>query len=428
MTIFILCLFIPLIYLGYISERKIDSPMFLFPLVWGIISTLASLRLFNLIEVSNATYAMIIMGTYSFVLGCLVTKKKRIIHFASKKRNERSIKKTMIVLQLLALIVFLYSSTSAISLLRSGSSISDIYNMRIQMAYGSTTALSSGSALTSILLEYFARPVLAISIPYAAIVLMRDKKKIYFILTILMLILSFVNRGNRLDIACFLLTMVFSFRMIDQNFRISKKQKRYVFLTAVIGIVLIFIISTTRENFNMVESFYFYFCGNVPFADIKLNALNRPIEHTYFTTSLQGIVRFINQIFETFHFGEVKLFSLAEQYAFVEKAEVITTNGGLYNAFIGPFYFFYCDGGWLGVIIFSFINGLLSEQSYKETRRNDDIIMWMIYLIVIVRGIILSFYNYLFASITYGMAAVLLIIIAKRSNKKAHNYYKTMEE
>ena len=97
----------------------------------------------------------------------------------------------------------------------------------------------------------------------------------------------------------------------------------------------------------------------------------------------------------------------------MENSEVITTTGGIYNAFIGPFYYFYCDGGWIGIIVYSLLNGCIAQYIYQHAYRSKDIITWIFYLIIIVRGVCFSFYNYLLVSIMYGMAMIILIIIGK---------------
>lgn len=415
MSIIILCMFLPIIALAVLLEKKIDSPMVLFPLTWGIISFLASLRLYSLVDVSTGTYIMIFLGTVAFFFGCYIVRRRRIINFIAVDRNEKIISQSMMILQLISLIVFILSSINAITLLRSGLSINDIYNMRIQMSYKSVTALTSNSSFLSIVLEYFARPVLAICIPYSIIRLLKNKQKLPIILTISMLVLSFINRGNRLDVICFLLTIIFSFRLINLELVFSVRQKCYIATIATLGIVLIILLSNLRGSFDLGKTFYTYFCGNVPLADIKLASMGNDFKNTYFATSLQGVLRFFNQIAEMLNLGGWDLLDMGEKYADVETAVSITTSGGLYNAFVGPFYFFYCDAGWIGVFLYSFINGCIAEHVYNEAFTSVDTIMWILYLIIIVRGIIFSFYNYLLVSIMYGMSMIILLILGKIS-------------
>lgn len=418
MSVIIICSFLPMILLAIVKEKRADSPIVIFTIVWGLISFLASLRLYGMNEVSYKTYLMIFLGTFSFLVGGLLLSGKTIANFHGVERNETRVEKCMLLLQVLALISFTVSALKAINLIRSGLTLNDIYNMRIQMAYGSTTALTSDSSIQSIVLEYFAKPVLAISIPYSIIDFLKYKKKVSIMMTLIMLILSFINRGNRLDILCFFVTFILSQRLLNGGFNLSKKQKRYILIGVLLGAILLFYLSNMRDNFDIGNTAYSYLCGNVPFSDIKIKNLGTSFSYTIIVTSYQGIFRFLNQIIESLGMNGIEIINIAQKYADVESAVSITSSKGLFNAFVGPFYYLYCDAGWFGIIVFSFLNGCIAEHIYNEAFSNEDIIMKTLYLIIIVRGVIFSFYNYLFASIMYGMAIIILYFISKVTKSK----------
>ena len=279
MTIFILVVLIPLAVLTWLIEKKISSPMVIFTILWLIISFLASLNLYDFIYVTDSIYYMIIIGVVSFFIGCVLTRKCNIVQFMPKERNEKKLNVIMTRLLVIGIIIFISGSISAMSLLRSGISINDIYNMRIQMSYGAETPLSSTSSLISILLEYVGRPILAISIPYSVIVLIRDKKIFPIIATCIMLILSFINRGNRLDIICFGMTILFAIPLVNRKIKLSKKQKKNIILVIIVFGLGIYYISTTRGDFNLLETIYSYLCGNIPFQSIKIEQLGKNYEY-----------------------------------------------------------------------------------------------------------------------------------------------------
>lgn len=413
MTICILIILVPLVILSYLLEKKISSPMVIFTVLWTIVSFFSSLQLYDFIHVADSIYWMIIIGVTFFFIGCVLIRNYNIVQFMPKERDTRKLDMVMLGLLCIGIIIFISSSVVAIFLLRSGLSISDIYNMRIQMAYGIETPLSATSSLMSILLEYVGRPILAISIPYSAIVLVKDKRVFPILATGIMLVLSFINRGNRLDIMCLGVTTVFAILLVNQRIKLSGKQRKIIILVIITFGLGIYYISSMRGDFDLLETVYSYLCGNVPFQGIKIEQLERNHEYTYFATSLQGILRFINQILNSFQVDQIEMLSLAEIYSNVESPEVITTTGKIYNAFVGPFYFFYCDGGWIGIMIYSFFNGCISEYIYQQAYRSKDIIVWIFYLIILVRGVCFSFYNYFLVSIMYGMAIIMLIIIGK---------------
>lgn len=355
---------------------------------------------------------MILIGVFFFEIGACLAHLFGIKQLTLKSFNEEVFTVVMIRLQIIALIIFIISDLRIISLLRSGYSMADIYLMRINMANGGITELSGISGIVEVMLEYFARPIMAISIPYSCMAIVKNKNKQTFILTCVLLILSYINKANRSDIFMLFVTLIFSIILNGKKIELSKKQKIFILVGGIVAVGTFSYLSRLRGGTNTIgNTVYMYLCGNAPLADIKIQNLGKNFKYTFGLTSLQGFFRLFIQIVEKMGFNPPDLFLIAENYSNVEAAVNIGGNN-MYNAFVGLFYYFYCDFGWIGVVIFSMFFGYFSERLFIRYFRTNNIFIATAYLMVLVRGVIFSFYNFLFSGITYAIAFLILVIFS----------------
>lgn len=406
--------------------RDMLNPIFVFTVIWGAISVLASANMFGINETSDAIYGMTMLGVFFFVIGgfCvmqMIGKKKHNTNLVLRNTQwTTSYRNRMFFLfQIMAIVTFFVADIQSFLLLRSGYSIADMYAMKIQMGLGNSTLLSQKNGIVSILLEYFARPILAISTPYGCISFFKYKNKKQLLITVLMLFLAFFTRFNRMDIMIFVITFICCFVILgnkEQMKKIYKKYKRFVIVFSAIGIVLFSIITINRGIESFGKAIYYYFCGNMPFCNAKIEKILPNRINTWGLTSYNGVLRPFLQMLEGIGISP-ELVSVAETYINVEQAEVISNTGSIYNAFVGPFYFFYCDLGVLGIILYSFVFGVICEQCYMKMKKVGSDYYIIFYLILLVRGIFLSFYNFIGTNIAYGVAIVLLLLLKNNINK-----------
>lgn len=406
--------------------RDMLNPIFVFTVIWGAISVLASANMFGINETSDAIYGMTALGVFFFVVGgfCviqMISKKKYYTSSALRYTQGSATYRNRIffILQIMALITFFVADIQSFLLIRSGHSIADMYAMKIQMGLGNSTLLSQKNGFVSIFLEYLARPILAISIPYGCVTFFKYKNKKQLLITVLMLFLAFFTRFNRMDIMIFVISFICCFVILgnkDQMKKIYKKYKRFVIIFSVIGIVLFSIITINRGIESFGKAIYYYFCGNMPFCNVKIEKILPNHINTWGLTSYNGVLRPFLQMLEGIGISP-DLVSVAETYINVEQAEVISNTGSIYNAFVGPFYFFYCDLGVLGIIVYSFVFGVICEQCYMKMKKIGSDYYIVFYLILLVRGIVLSFYNFIGTNIAYGVALILLLLLKNNINK-----------
>lgn len=406
------------------GDNSIVCPMFLFPIIWFLVAFLSNLRLYDIVEVSDKIYWMIFLGVLFFELGALIANNYKIKQFDLKPCNEKKFGKNILFLQIIATVIFVIADIQVLNLLSVGYSLADIYVMRLNMANGGITELSNGLGVIEIFVEYLARPILAISIPYSCIALVKykDKKNMFF--TIALLILSFINKVNRFDVFMMFVTLVCAIIISGRKIVLTDKHKIAIVCAIVIGVVSFVYMSQLRGGTTSLgKTVYMYLCGNIPFANIKIQELGNNYEHTIIFTSLQGFFRFFNQIIEVIGFENQELYLIAERYSNVEDAVNIGGNY-MYNAFVGIFYFFYCDLGWFGICVFSFIFGYFAEMLYVISAKKDNVYLSTLFLMVLVRGVVFSFINFMFVGITYAMALPMLFIVAMISKgEKSYDLY-----
>lgn len=413
-----------LILAGYAKDRKVTSPIVIFPLLWTIISLMAFLQLSQLRDVSEKMYFIVFLGVLFFSLGALIVPNNR----KYGKRNiieESNIFKIILSIEIIGIIIFLIADVPIFYLLQNGSTMNDIYQMRSNMAHGYDTELSDVSYFLTVLLEYIARPILAISIPYTVAEIVLIKKYRNLFLCIILLVLGYINKANRMDIILAFTTYIYAFLFFNGH-RLSKKT--IIRFSVIIAIVLFvfLILSSIRssDESNPFDSFYYYICANLPFADLKISQMEINHVYTFGLTSIHGLFRPFAQLMQALGIGSLELFKVAEVYANVEEGEYIG-GYGQFNAFAGVFYFFYCDLGTWGVILFSFISGNIIEKLYIKAGRTNNFLTIVLFLMFMNRGVILSFYNFLLVGIPYGVSLLIILLLGyfKRKDIKQIKAY-----
>lgn len=418
MIVFLLLISFLAILLGYAKDKKFTSPIVMFSFLWAFITTLAVFPLRPINEVSDNMLGIIIVGVFFFFLGSIIVPRK-INSSGAVIYNNDKIYSYLKYLQILGIIIFLIADIPALILLREGATMEDLYQMRMSMAHGGETELSGASHFLTILLEYIARPVLAISIPYTVLDVLLYKRFRNIIICITLLVLGYISKANRMDIILAFVSFLYAYLVFKKSTKFSIVKTWRLSIYLVLVLVLFVFLSSLRSSkeMNMFDTFYFYLCGNIPLAEVKIAKLGIDHIYTYGMTSFQGLIRPFAQFFEIFQIGSSQLFDLADKYADVEEAEYIG-GYGLYNAFVGPFYFFYCDLGYIGVAIYSALFGFCVEKLYYKALSQKDFLVNVLFVMIVVRGVLFSFYNFLFAGIPYGVALFILILFRFLKNKK----------
>ena len=142
--------------------------------------------------------------------------------------------------------------------------------------------------------------------------------------------------------------------------------------------VLIVIVSIAATVSRLVDGFAGiskmlaeYFSGCLTIMSKKLEQLSG-FSYTFGSLTLYGYCKYFEKFFSLFlkvlgFEMQTPLFHAAGiQMAQIESA--VNIGSGMSNAFVTPFYYFYVDGGLVGVILFSFIWGVFCNQCYTGLR------------------------------------------------------------
>lgn len=418
--ILVILLSLSLLTIFIITNKKIKltSPLSGFCIVWCLICIFSYCKLLPLYDVSARVYLIVLLGVLSFSIGSLNCSQHSISKSDITIYDSNALRKKFISLQIIAIIIFVFANIPIMIMLRNGMSMDDIYHMRIQMALGKETELNTIPSIVAIMLEYIARPILALSIPFSIVDYLRNKNKQTILFSLVLLLMGYINKANRMDIFMALFTFIYLNAIMHDGIKFKKSFYILVIIAIFSFSTLFDYVTSMRGSSGKInETLYYYSCGSLPFFDTKLSMLEKTHEYTWGFTSLQGVIRPFFQTISNLGFEMPDVYMRATDYANVEDMSYVSNNRE-HNAFIGPFYFFFCDLGYFGVILFSIISGYLIQKVYYRAMRTQDTLLLVLYAMLFVRGVIFSFYNFLFTYITYGMAILIMILIKNISIKK----------
>lgn len=87
------------------------------------------------------------------------------------------------------------------------------------------------------------------------------------------------------------------------------------------------------------------------------------------------------------------------------------------NAYVTPFFYFYLDARWLGVVLLSGIFGAFSQKLYLDVKvecRSENVMQYRrIKYIVGMLAVLRTFYNYSYSRVTFVMIFVLLLLLLR---------------
>ena len=368
--------------LGYIIIKNKLSPQLLFCGFMGIIVSLASLRLYGLAETSFLVYLIVIIGTFSFLVGSIVTTRRVVVVQPGKASNSRwkeelSVNQRLIIIIAGFLLIWSFYRlfSTVIPLLRRGYPL-DMIRM---IYFGSEFQGYSYSRFDDIIEMFVNLPFLYALIPVVSIELTcrkenRKLNKSTILLLILWIVLSCVISGGRVLIYNFAVVLISAFIINNKNYFSNRLKTRTKILIIIIVALLIYAmyqLSINRRSTGDVDflyQIYIYFCGCLPHTSLRLDTVN--IDYTYGVTFLSGILRPIMLVYKyTIGHGQFPaLYQKSLDIGVTLQSAVSITEGHTFNAFVVPFYYFYYDGGIVAVFIESFLYGLFCGNAFSRYR------------------------------------------------------------
>lgn len=348
----------------YMSYRKDKvSPLTVFLGVWTGICLMYGIRLYGINSVSCYTELIIILALICFISGYLFGN---IIKINTQNDNVEDLllqelknKYMYNAIKVVAILDFMYMMPRYISkivpVLQSGWSLSA---MKALLGEGS-------DILTLYVFDPFNFFLVALT---AYLIIYNRKEKFLIFMGILLNMTSFLATGSRARVIFFALSFfVMAFTENSAHFTIIKRKigKTVLFLGA-------FVIVVSGYGLSLFRQIYFYFCGCVPLLD-------RIVTHsdphfikgmTYGTLSLNGFLRIIPNFVENVIDSSIKIqpFEIAEKYIEYFEYAVEIAPGEISNSFYSFIGNFYLDFGILGVVLMSFIYGLVICLIYRKNK------------------------------------------------------------
>lgn len=401
-------------------KKSFASPEVFFCYEWAIISFLASLQLYGIYSASTRTWAIVLVGSVSFVLGVTVIdyfpRRKKIENIVltpvviEKENNKRGIfARIKEHPWFWGLVAFLYIS-----------SFVDIGKTIYWLANGLTLEQIRilHFAPNNFVLEVYNDVFDALQTIVVAIFIKKFIDNVkenwwYIVLASGLVLTQAFSDGGRFIIAYLIVEILVCFLLF------SKRNKNVIprwFKLVILGscgvlVISIFALTLLRGApiTEIVVKAYRYICGNIVFFDRHVVALDTSGFKSYSFASLYGIWSVILPILENglgIAYPSIYLDTIAQV---MNGQEFIQIGENMYtNAFITSFYHPYADFRWIGVIAGMFIFGLICGYLYKKAQAGGT--FYTVTYLLFAQMIFKTFHCYPYSAKVYIYITLLLIV------------------
>ena len=382
--------------------HNLYNPGIIMALLWVAILLIYYLNFESFTAVSMITYISITLGVVFFTLGCFFSK---YINFTIHASNSRTFRTNgyvlryniVIFLEILSILVLFPEVVKNIRILMSGETFALIRANN----NGENNVLNS--SLFALLRNYIISPFIFVIYPIAGYTLYACRNKtIKFWVVALSAFLCVINtftQGGRATIVYFLLHIILIGILIQKKLTIPKRIKRWIVFFIVVGLFALYQVSLSRGITKFGSSFVVYFSGCVPLLDNKLSVINQSGSFLYGGAFFNGVLSYIFTVFENLGFHYPSSLARVDEILFSVEQSVSIGSSLRMNAFVSMFYYFYLDGGLIGIVIESYIYGCLCSYIFRRSRGAVD-------------GRFIVVYALLFQSILFSMVRFQLVVSA----------------
>ena len=199
-----------------LQSHKFSNLLSVFCFYWVAIIFLASLELFEMIEVSSRTYFIIFIGGLGYIIGYFLSQNFRGVSIAIHNKRLTKIDfpkyeiryKLAYIAMFIVCVFYLYSLIKIVLLLREGT---DYGTIRTMMLHGGEDGIERlYTNLESLFSQYIVVPSVFICVPLSLISVVRgEAKKSFIALTFFDLILYVICTGSRIILASLIVQIVY---------------------------------------------------------------------------------------------------------------------------------------------------------------------------------------------------------------------------
>lgn len=339
------------------------NPLMLYTFVWLLVIVLYKLQLFGIYLISENTTFIIFISIFMFIIGYFLTE---FIYKPKMKTETLKINSTNI--KYLILIIILISLPFYIDQLQS--LINTGFQIMANKILLATNEIDNGGVIMQYIVRPFEYIIPVISMYYVFNV---RTDKFIIISGLYFPLIKFVLTGSKSIIIFYIIVAVIFYLNEKSNVLEEAVNRRKLKKTIITVGTLIVAFMVCFGNF--IKSIYFYLCGCIPMLDKVVNSdFYMYSTNTYGFLSFNGVIRFIIKLLSIFGISiNSPTFDLANNYILkFEYTNYVAPNYS-YNAFMTYISNFYMDFGLIGVIILSFVFGILSCYIYKRFKCNKSI-------------------------------------------------------
>lgn len=413
------------------DDRKVSNPSICFSLLWTFIVWLSSLRWLSLHKTADREYFLICIGTIFFVVGSQLSKLFRDKNFVTQTNyeNEYNFRYRLLCILAIGCILFYFPDfVKSIIAMLSGVSLNDVRSSVQESEYS--------TGLANLIPNYIILPVAIALEPLAIIDFWFGKRNKPFIGLVLVLVMvRALGDGGRTPVFNMVLYFIVANIILNQikkkeepkNLEIKEeikaaKDKKMFKKISVAGVALLGVLTFMRAANTIFRKLYFYFAMS-PVLFSRWNEYMEPAHYRgYGLVSFNGIFYFFDYIRKNF-FGSDYVESIIEAYNAVALTDsqwmkiAPTTTA---NAYVSCFWFFYTDGGVIGVILLSLLYGFVMGRCYDRMKKKKDICTLALFLLL-YQGVFFSFIRFPFAKAYYVIAIVIVLYVAFEKTMRRRN-------
>lgn len=414
--VLILCVIIVNLFVTPKRFRKIVNPTIFFSISWLVICFLAQMKLLNLYFANEETYFIIWVGVCFFSIGAgssYIFKRYTFTcrgHYSEKKEYVLRYR-LLEILAIISIIYFLPSFIRSLLIMLSGFSLNDVRGV-IQESEAST-------GIANFLYNFFFLPIAVALEPLASIDFWCGKRNMRFILEVVVLVVvRTLGDGGRTPFFNLVLYFIIGYiihrlwhnkKNKQIELKVEKKERRLFRRVSIVGGLGLLTLTIMRTANTIFRKVYFYFSmspillntwkgivddlGYKGYGLVSFNGIFYGIE--YFRKNLTG-TNYIPNIYDAFKL----IISTDSEW---KKIAPTTTA----NAYVSCFWFFYADGGLIGVMIISLLYGFVLNLCFLKLYKNRSLKMATIYLLLF-QGLFFSFIRFPFSKAYYCIAFIII--------------------
>lgn len=408
--------------------RKLFNPLTIFCGIWSVIFFLSSLQLYDIKQASSQTFCIMAVGVIFYSAGFIVDfgflKNKRLVfkNVARGRNFEFQPRyKLIYILMIFTLFFTIINARSNIGILLSGGNLDAV--LKATRASSADARGTIGNVINNLIVGPFTFAVF----PICAYNIANKKHFGLTILALLQLIIGIASSGGRVFLIYLMLLLCVCFTFSsDFGEQIKKrikhtKKRRFVILIGVF-LILFVLLSLSRSGQKIYQHMYLYFTMQPVLFETWADIIDSRQLFGFGEATFNGftfhILYLIKNIFKVpFPNNWNSIFNIIIE---IDTNWMPITNAELpANAYVSAFWYFYLDAREFGVIIFSFLFGVISSLSFKNAIKIPNMKNICIYGMILF-AVLDTYVRIRFTNAAYSAGLLLIIFILFKKVKKYH--------